>query len=657
MKKICLSLILVFSFSAYSKSLPVKYFVQHGNYLDMQMSPDGEHFAARVREDGRVIVIFIRTKDWKIINGIKPGKGDEIKSVTWVNNERVVYSLAEKHYDHDSPSSTGELFGSNIDGSKLSILYGYRAGDKKLGSRINKRESVKASQEILNILPNDKKNILILERPWEKRGDYYYLADKRSPIVSKLNVYTGRKRKIETIPYPGAHPYANDEGEINFVVWQNKENETKWAYRTNKKEPWQDISESFGFSEDSQPIGVNHTGEKAYIVSSYGEKGIETLYELDLATSKHHPLFDHGDIDINSWTFDHVTNEPIMAFTYPDKVAYHYIDSASDLIRSHKMLAKAFKDHEVIIADHTDDGKKLLVHISSDTNPGEYYIFNTETKKAEWLWVNKSWIDPLKMSSMTPIELLARDGVLLKGYLTLPKDKVAKNLPLVVLPHGGPHGPRDIWAFDYETQLLASNGYAVLQINFRGSGGYGNDFMQSGYKEWGGKMIDDIIDATEWTIEQGYVDGNRACIYGASYGGYASLMASVRAPDLYQCAIGYVGVYNLELMFTKGDIPDSYGGEAYLKKVLGQDVNQLKDFSPINHVEKIKSPILLIHGGKDQRVPLIHSKKMQKALKDAGKDSKLLVYKISGHGVWDEDDRVELYTELLHFLDQHIGNK
>ena len=171
----------------------------------------------------------------------------------------------------------------------------------------------------------------------------------------------------------------------------------------------------------------------------------------------------------------------------------------------------------------------------------------------------------------------------------------------------------------------------------------------------GGEMIDDIIDATQWTIEQGYVNSNRVCIYGGSYGGYAALMSSIKAPDLFQCTVGYVGVYDLELMFSKGDIPKSYGGEAYLKKVLGEDIDQLKAFSPINHIEKIKSPVLLIHGGKDRRVPVTHSKRMQKALEEAGKDSKLLIYKIGGHGIWDVDDRVELYTELLNFIEAHIG--
>ena len=488
MKKTILILISLFlSFSTAAEELPVEYFVKHGDYLDIKMSPDGEHFAARIREKGRVVLIFIRAKDWKAISGLNPGDENELFDVTWVNNERVVFSLAEKQGYHDRASSYGELYGLNVDGTKKELLYGYRSSDKKLGSRINTKVDTFGNQEILNVLPKDKKHILILEHPWQRIGNRYYPRQNRPPIVSKLNVYTGKKRKIEIIPFPGAQAYANDNGDINFVRWWDKDDITKGAYRESHKHPWQDISDTFSFSSDLKPVGVNQKGTKAYVISSVGEKAIETLFEIKLATGEHRQLFNHADIDIDSWTLDHVTKEPIIAFTYPDKVAYHYITDDNDLVKYHKMLVKAFKGNEVVIADHTDDGKKLLVHVSSDLNPGEYYIFNTDTKKANWLWVNRTWIDPREMSTMTPIELTARDGVPLKGYLTLPKVKEPKELPLVVLPHGGPHEIRDSWEFNDEVQLFANRGYAVLQINFRGSGGYGEVFEHSGYNQWGEK--------------------------------------------------------------------------------------------------------------------------------------------------------------------------
>jgi dipeptidyl aminopeptidase/acylaminoacyl peptidase len=185
---------------------------------------------------------------------------------------------------------------------------------------------------------------------------------------------------------------------------------------------------------------------------------------------------------------------------------------------------------------------------------------------------------------------------------------------MVVMPHGGPHGIRDVWEFDPEVQLLANRGYAVLQVNFRGSGGYGMDFGRAGYGEWGAKMQDDLTDATRWAIEQKIAPADRVCIYGASYGGFAALMGAAREPDLYRCAIGYAGVYDLELMRQAGDIPDSRGGRVYLDLVLGTDAAKLRAQSPVNNAQNIKTPVLLIHGKVDGRADYEHAKRMRAAL-------------------------------------------
>ncbi len=325
------------------------------------------------------------------------------------------------------------------------------------------------------------------------------------------------------------------------------------------------------------------------------------------------------------------------------------------------MLEKAFAGQNISITSRTRDGSLMLIKVDSDINPGEYYLFNTHSKKADFLWANNSWIDPRQMHSMRPVEITAGDGLTLKGYLTLPGDNTltanSTAHPLVVLPHGGPHFVRDFWKYNPEVQLLANSGYAVLQVNFRGSSGYGKVFEKKGYRHWGDDMIRDIIDMTNWAIEQGYASQDRVCIYGASYGAYAALMASVRAPDLYQCAIGYVGLYNLEYMHEKGDIPDFWGGSGFLDKVIGRDKTRLQEFSPVNHVEKIKAAVMLIHGNNDRRVPIIHAKKMRDALKKSGKDVTWLSYGNSGHGVWDVKNRTQLYRSILRFLEKHIATK
>jgi dipeptidyl aminopeptidase/acylaminoacyl peptidase len=230
-----------------------------------------------------------------------------------------------------------------------------------------------------------------------------------------------------------------------------------------------------------------------------------------------------------------------------------------------------------------------------------------------------------------------------------------KKAPMVVMIHGGPHYVRGYWTFDGEVQLLASRGYAVLQINYRGSGGYGDKFQQAGYLQWGGKMIQDIIDGTQYVINSYPIDENRMCLYGASYGGYAALMAAVRAPDTYNCTIGYVGIYDLNYAYTESDTMQAMGGEAYLNRVIGTNKEQLNEFSPVNHADKIKANVMLIHGEKDSRVPVINAETMLKKFESAGKKVPYLNFSNSGHGVYDEEGRNILYNGVLEFLDKNIG--
>lgn len=201
---------------------------------------------------------------------------------------------------------------------------------------------------------------------------------------------------------------------------------------------------------------------------------------------------------------------------------------------------------------------------------------------------------------------------------------------------------------------MASRGYAVLQVNFRGSGGYGHAFQRAGFKQWGGAMQDDLTDATRWAIQQGITDPKRICIYGGSYGGYASLMGVAKEPDLYRCAVGYVGVYDMPMMYGRGDIQHWQSGTNYLEDTLGRD--NLEVISPTRLASKIKVPVFLAAGGEDKRAPIEHSEKMEKALRDAGVPVETLYFDTEGHGFYTEEHNREYYTRLLAFLDKHIGS-
>lgn len=642
--------------TAIAKEIPLQHFVQHGDYLDVELSPDGKHVLARMRTKGKVAIVVINLESKKAVGGVRSPTNDIVHSGRWVSNDRFVYEFAEKFHYNDSPVPTGELFATNIDGSRNTILYGFRAGDAKTGTRLTKRDDIKASQELVSVLQDDEDYILILEHPWSKEGRYLVDARKTRPILSKLNVFNGRKRKVEVIEHPGARLFATPKGEVRFMRWMDKQGYYHAAHRDSNDSEWKPLGETFSELDGLVPIGISDDANKVYLGGRTGDAELFTLFSFDNQTKELVSLFPDITSDIENYILDSKTNKPVVGITYTGKYEYHYADKKNPTAKAHKMLANAFKGNIVDIASVDKSGEWALVHVSSDVNPGEYYLFNLKTKGASFFSANLSWLDPRTMQSMKPIEVQTSDGLTLRGYITLPATEGDTKPPLVVMPHGGPPA-RDFWAFNRETQLLANRGYAVLQINFRGSDGYGSEFIRKGHREWGGKMIDDIIEATQWTIDEELVDKDRICLFGASYGGYAALMSAVKAPDMYKCTVGYIGVYDLQDMYDESDIPNNWGGPAYLKRALGNDKEQLAAYSPVNHVDKIKAKVMLIHGAKDKRTPEISAEKLAEELTKVGKTPKYLRFSQSGHGVYSEKDQLELYQGLLDFLEENIGEK
>lgn len=640
-----------------AEQIPLEQFTKHGDYLDMKISPDGKHLLARIQHAGEVNLVFLEPGSMKIVGGVRPPEGDAIHSALWVNNERVIYRLAERSVNFDQPTPTGELYAQNIDGSKQEMLYGYRAHKTSIGRGSRKREASYATVDIISPLIHDKDHILILEHPWTLKGRTYYDIREKYTVISKLNIFTGRKTEVETLSQKGAVAIANDNGDINFIRWTDSNNDNHGAYRTRRGEPWNDIKTAFHANQDLIPLAQSKDGKQIFFWGHSGNERFKNVFSIDLEKGEITQLFNGLQADIIAVNVDPLNESPVIGISMPNKYAYHYVED-NQAAKLHKMLVEAFGGQHVSISSATDDGKKLLLHVSSDVNPGEYYLYDTQKMAAEFLWANRSWLDPRKLAKMKPFSFVTDDNMQIHGYLTLPPNlKQGQKPPMVVNIHGGPHGPRDMWGFNWEVQFLANRGYAVLQVNFRGSGGYGDQFEEAGYREWGGKMIKDITDATRYVVEQGLVDGDRLCAYGASYGGYAALMTTIRKPDMFKCTIGYVGVYDLRFMYTDSDITIGKGGENYLEEVIGSDPEELAANSPVNFADKIKADVLLIHGEKDARVSVRNAAVMLDAFSRVGKRVPYLNFDKSGHGVYDEQGRVQLYSEIEKFLDKQIGNQ
>jgi dipeptidyl aminopeptidase/acylaminoacyl peptidase len=297
----------------------------------------------------------------------------------------------------------------------------------------------------------------------------------------------------------------------------------------------------------------------------------------------------------------------------------------------------------------------MIVAVHSDKNPGEFYLFDTKTGQAQFLFASKPEIDANLMSPMLPIEFKARDGLTLHGYITIPASSNGKNLPLIINPHGGPHGVRDEWGFDPEVQLFASRGYAVLQVNYRGSGGYGTKFQDVGYTNWGTTMQDDLADGVQWAIKQGYADPNRVCIYGGSYGGYAALENPIRYPDLYKCTVGYAGVYDLTLQGKSGDTHHYASGKRALDVFHADSEDRQKQYSPAYNADKLTIPAFIVYSGHDERVVPKNSEELMAAMDKLGKKYQVMYEPNEMHGYYKPEHRTDLYTRMLVFFDKYIG--
>ena len=373
----------------------------------------------------------------------------------------------------------------------------------------------------------------------------------------------------------------------------------------------------------------------------------------EFATGKRMEVYRHALSDPVRYIFAFDKLTPIGAYynaTSPQAVIWNIANPDAQAIAS---IVAAFPGRMVGVTSTSADASKAIVATVGDRDPGSWYLFDRATNKATLLARAKSWLTEANLPKNREVVLTARDGITLYGVLTLPPKGPGRGLPMVVMPHGGPHGVYDSAMYDSEAALLASEGYAVLRVNFRGSGGYGKQFQQSGWMQWGRAMQDDVTDATKWAITEGIAAPDRICVFGWSYGGYAALMGGVREPKLYRCIVGAAGPYDLAKLYKWGNIRRSDYGLGYLAKVVGRDQKVLAERSPTENAALIKVPVLIVHGRLDARVDVAHAKRLVKSLRDAGVDVEFHEYLRAGHGLNLDADETDFYMRLLAFLGKH----
>ncbi|MEJ6327766.1 prolyl oligopeptidase family serine peptidase [Stenotrophomonas maltophilia] len=620
-------------------------FLRQETFTDIKISPGGEYVAATVPMEDSTAIAVMRLADKQLVGSFRPPQKNHAYEFDWVSNERLLIGLAEKWGALDKPNPTGELYAIDANGNRGELLVGYRVESKGPGTRIQPKKVEAVAAFLADDLPGDERNVLVTVWPF---------AEDPFTRVERMDVASGRRVRMASSPVRRGEFTTDGQGEVRFVHGSGSDNVNKLYYRERSGDSWKMINDEAVSKRIETAIGFSADGSLAYLQAEQAQ-GPDAIFSWNPQTGERAVVLRDEVVDPYRIIRRPGTHVPVGALYMGDTPRTRFFDEKSPEARLYRSLEAAFGG-PVYITSSTRDGRVVLVETWSGTNPGDFYVYDTEARKAEHLISRSDWIDIDRSATVRPVALKARDGLPLHGFLTVPSGSDGRNLPMVVMPHGGPFHVFDNGQYDRQTQILAAAGYAVLQVNFRGSGNYGRAHAQAGAQQWGAAMQDDVTDATRWAIAQGIADARRICIYGASYGAYAAMMGAAREQGLYQCAAGYVGVYDLPLMFARGDVQERDSGVTFLREWLG-DPAKLGAVSPVNLATQIKVPVFLAAGGEDKRAPIQHTERMEAALKRAGTPVESLYYKTEGHGFYTLAHRTEYYDKLLAFLSRSLGGK
>ena len=625
-----------------AEPLPLENFAKHASYNSIKISPDGKHFAAAAPFEDQTILVIINRETMKPTYAFRFQENQHVSDYHWANNERLVFNRLVRKNIAEQPSFYGQIFAANLDGSKQEIIFGYSGGKAQTGGRTGRnRGPDRAWGDFLHMLPDDPKNIIISARGMSTDADAPYR-------IIKLNIYNSRKVDITRTPFGNVSVLFNSAGEILLSSGLDVKGKDRAFFYEN--DDWVEIGKNDDLA-DYNVLSINKQGTKLYL-SAYENKGTESIYEYHLKNKKITKIYNHKTSDVFGLIRDPSDNSVIGVEVMPNYLEYHYLDAENDFAKMHKNLTVAFKNQDITITSRTKDLKEQVVLVRSDKNPGDFYLFNTETNSIKYLLSRKRWIDPKQMAAKEPIQFTARDGTTIYGYLTIPKG-ITNKVPLVTYVHGGPFTIQDTWLYDSTSQMLANNGYAVLQVNYRGSGGYGLNYQDSAYRKRSTLIQHDIIDATKYVMSFDEIN-DKACIMGWSFGGYSAVMAPIVEPGLFKCSIAAAGVYDAVEQLDDADYSKVDSLKAYAAKVYGDDEKSLRIESPITHIDKLTIPVFIVHGGKDERVPPEQAYLLRDALKKRKMPYEWMFKKKEGHGFYNEDNKEEFYEKSLEFLDKYL---
>ncbi|MGB7913517.1 MAG: S9 family peptidase [Desulfobaccales bacterium] len=606
--------------------IPMKDFFRNPEKTAFKISPDGQYLAFLMPWQHRLNVYVQRIGEDRVTRVTQATQRD-ITDYLWAKNGRIVY------LQDQAGNENYRAYAVNADGSNPMELTPF--------------PQVKV--QILDDLEENPDEILI---GMNRRNPRFFDA-------FRVNVYTGALTLVGENPGNITGWLADNQGRVRVAVSTDGLTDTL-LYRPTEAEAFRPVVTT-NFKDTLDPLCFTFDDRDLYVSSNLG-RDKQAIYRYDPEKGKLLDLiYENPEVDVDTLLRSKKRRIITGVSFYTDRRHYHFFDP--DRQKLQEELERRLPGYEVVTADtgrglQSKDETRVLVRTFSDKSLGAYYYYNRISGEFRKLAEVSPWLQETELADMRPVSYQSRDGLTIHGYLTLPKGLAPGNLPVVINPHGGPWA-RDHWGFDPEVQFLANRGLAVLQMNYRGSTGYGKAFWEAGFKEWGLKMQDDISDGVVWLVKQGLADPRRIGIYGGSYGGYATLAGVTFTPDLYACGVDYVGPSDLFTMLAI--FPPYWELERQkLYEMVGDPVKDaalLRKVSPLFHVDRIKAPLLVAQGANDPRVKKVESDQIVEALRKRGIQVDYMVKDNEGHGFRNEENRFDFYRAMERFFGTWLGSR
>ena len=597
--------------------IPLEDFFRKPDKVHLRLSPDGGKLAWMAPYERRLNV-FVRDlatgEDRQVTRSLER----DIAGFLWAGNERLIY-LQDTGGDENF-----RLYAVGIDGSDVLDLTPY---DNVKCGIVDDLEDI--DDQILFQMNRRNPELFDVFRLDVNTGDATLLAENPGNIQSWITDQDGRLRMATTTD--GVH--------------------TSILYRPTEEDDWRTVA-TYDFKENASPLYFQYDRDAIWVASNVG-RDKTAIFEYDLETGREGKLvYEHPEVDVSHLLLSRKRKRVTGVAFETDRTEYAFFDDLRAGLQA-TVDEKLPETVNTVVSTNRDE-TIYIIHSGSDRSRGAYHLFDTSTSELTKLFDLSPWLDESRMTEMQAVTYKSRDGLTIHGYLSLPRGEGP--FPMVVHPHGGPWA-RDSWGFNPEVQFLANRGYAVLQMNFRGSTGYGRKFLEASFGQWGLAMQDDISDSVNWAVEQGYAHKDKVAIYGGSYGGYATLAGMTLTPELYACGVSYVGVSNLftwiaafppywkpflEMMYEMVGHPE-------------RDEERLKATSPYFHADSIQAPLMVAQGANDPRVKKEESDQIVAAMEKRGIPTEYIVKDNEGHGFQNEENVFEFYRAMETFLGQHLG--